>query len=187
MAILSLLQPITGGFFNYLPAGPTALIFAILAQYHAVIPHVYRYRIATSDSATPAASASAAPSSSGPSATDDGFTGLTFSDKSYRYLIPLQLALMQFPASLITAPLGWALGYAWRSGVFPARLTAWRVPAWLVGGTSRKPSAQFEGLRRRLEDEDADPTAATATGREGQERSGPQRRTVTQEIFQQFL
>ncbi|CAI4211572.1 unnamed protein product [Parascedosporium putredinis] len=173
VAILSLLQPITGGFFNYLPAGPTALIFAILAQYHARNPSCLHRRRGAS--------------SSGPSATGDGFTGLTLSDKSYRYLVPLQLALMQFPASLITAPLGWALGYAWRSGVFPARLTAWRVPAWLVGGTSKKPSAQFEGLRRRLEDEDADPTAATATGREGQERSGPQRRTVTQEIFQQFL
>ncbi|KEZ44763.1 hypothetical protein SAPIO_CDS2861 [Scedosporium apiospermum] len=192
--LISLLQPLTASYFNYLPAGPTSLIFAILAQYYAIIPHIYRYRVATSSPKPPPPPTDPSSSSSTTNnrpGDDDSFSGLTFSDKSYRYLLPLQLAVFQFPASLITAPVGWALGYAWRSGLFPSRLTSWRLPGWLVGASSQKPSAQFEGLRRRLEDEDiTEATTAIATGVQGAEgrgEGGPQRRTVTQAIFQQFL
>ncbi len=57
--LISFLGPLTGGTFNYLPAGPTALIFAILAQYHAIIPHVYHYRVATAAAAAAAVNAAA--------------------------------------------------------------------------------------------------------------------------------
>ena len=43
-----ILRPLSFNNFNYLPAGPTPLIFAMLAQYHAAIPHIYKYRIAAS-------------------------------------------------------------------------------------------------------------------------------------------
>ncbi|KAF3766357.1 hypothetical protein M406DRAFT_356303, partial [Cryphonectria parasitica EP155] len=41
-----LLRPLTGGLFDYLPAGPTPLVFAVLAQFHAAVPHIYRWRMA---------------------------------------------------------------------------------------------------------------------------------------------
>lgn len=166
--VISLLQPLTSNLFNYLPAGPTALIFALLAQYNAIIPHIYRYRVATTSS-TP-------DSSSEP-------TSLTLSDKSPRYLLAIQLALFQLPASLITAPLGFLLGYSFRADLLPSVLTRWRLPGWLVGVSTQKRSAEFEGLRRRLEGEDT----ATATGREGQGEGEVGRRGVGGEILNRFI
>lgn len=168
--LISLLQPLTSNFFNYLPAGPTPLIFALLAQYHAIIPHIYRYRVATTSS-TPEASPD--PSS------------LTLSDKSPRYLLALQLAVFQFPASLITAPLGFLLGYCFRSDLLPPALTRWRVPGWLVGVSAQKRSAEFEGLRRRLEGEDT--ATATTSGRERQGEGEVGRRGVGNEILDRFM
>ncbi|KAI1110238.1 hypothetical protein F5Y14DRAFT_370636 [Nemania sp. NC0429] len=144
------LRPLTLGLLNYLPAGPTPIIFAILSQYHAMIPHIYKYRIATSISKSP----------------NDQFQGFTFSDKSYRYVLALQLALFQWPGSLLGAFVGWVVGYAWRVEVLPRSVTRWRIPGWIVGIRTPRRSQEFEGLRRRLEDESA-PTAA-ATGSEGQ-------------------
>ncbi len=94
LLLVAVLRPLTFGVFNYLPAGPTPLIFAVLAQYHAIIPHMYKYRLAFS----------AAPP------TNDEFVGLTFSDKSYRYLLGLQLALFQWPGSLLGPVVGWFVG-----------------------------------------------------------------------------
>ncbi|KAI1328057.1 hypothetical protein F5Y16DRAFT_164676 [Xylariaceae sp. FL0255] len=163
------LRPITFGVFNYLPAGPTPIIFAILAQYHAMIPHVYKYRVATSMSQSP----------------NDQFQGLTFSDKSYRYLLALQLALFQWPGSLVGASIGWVVGYAWRMEVLPRSLMRWRIPGWIVGIRTPRRSQEFEGLRRRLEDENA-PTAASS-GVQGQSggESG-RRRTMGQQVIDQF-
>lgn len=144
------LRPLSLGLLNYLPAGPTPIIFAILSQYHAMIPHIYKYRIATSISKS----------------SSDPAQGLTFSDKSYRYLLALQLALFQWPGSVLGALVGWVVGYAWRMEVLPRSLIRWRVPGWIVGIRTPRRSQQFEGLRRRLEDESA-PTAAT-TGAQGQ-------------------
>ncbi|KAI1815735.1 hypothetical protein GGS20DRAFT_541737 [Poronia punctata] len=169
-AILALLlRPLTFGLFNYLPAGPTPVIFAVLAQFHAMIPHTYKYRIATSISQSP----------------NDQFEGLTFSDKSYRYLLALQLALFQWPGSILGAVIGWVVGYAWRMEVLPRSLMRWRIPGWIVGIRSPRRSQEFEGLRRRLEDEGT-PTAA-ATGVEGQTgiESG-RRRTMGQQVMDQF-
>jgi hypothetical protein len=162
-----LLRPLSFNTFNYLPAGPTPLIFAILAQYHAVIPHVYKYRIAAS--ATPP--------------TNEPFVGLTFSDKSYIYLPALQLSLSQFPGSLLCAFVGWVVGYSWRNDVLPGAATRWRIPGWMVGVKSRKRGEDFEGLRRRLEGENT----AAATGSDG--RLGGdmgRRRTLGSRFLDQF-
>ncbi|KAJ2983690.1 hypothetical protein NUW58_g6204 [Xylaria curta] len=163
------LRPLSLGLLNYLPAGPTPIIFAILAQYHAMVPHIYKYRIATSISQSP----------------NDQFQGLTLSDKSYRYLLALQLALFQWPGSILGASVGWIVGYAWRMEVFPRSLMRWRIPGWIVGIRAPRRSQEFEGLRRRLEDENA-PTAAT-TGAQGQTGSGSgRRRTTGQQVMDQF-
>jgi hypothetical protein len=169
-AIIFLLRPLTGGVFNYLPAGPTPLIFATLAQYHAMIPHIYKYRMALT--------------ASSPS-TSNGAAGLTFSDKSYRYFLAVQLALFQWPGSLLGAAIGWVVGYVWRNDMLPTRVTTWRLPPWMVGMRTQKRSQEFEGLRRRLEGENA-PTA-TATGAQGQGTDGDagRRRTLGQQVLDQ--
>jgi len=151
-------RPLSFNTVNYLPAGPTPLLFALLAQYHAAIPHVYKYRLATSSSS----------SSSGPS----------FSDKSYTYLLAAQLALSHFPGSTLCAAAGWAVGYLWRNEVLPARLVAWRVPAWAVGAAPARRGEGFEALRRRLEGEGA----GTGVAGEG----GPRRRTLGRQVLDQF-
>ncbi|KAI0202627.1 hypothetical protein F4808DRAFT_68197 [Astrocystis sublimbata] len=158
------LRPISLGLLNYLPAGPTPVIFAILAQYHAMIPHTYKYKIATSITPTPS----------------DQFQGVTFTDKSYRYLLALQLALFQWPGSLIGASVGWVVGYAWRMEVLPRSLMRWRIPGWVVGIRAPRRSQEFEGLRRRLEDEGA-PTAST-TGADGQADGAGGRRRATDQL-----
>ncbi|GAP85688.1 putative uba domain-containing protein ucp14 [Rosellinia necatrix] len=151
-------RPLSLGVLNYLPAGPTPIIFAVLAQYHAMIPHTYKYKVATSLSQSPG----------------DQFQGVTLSDKTYRYLLALQLAVFQWPGSLLGALIGWVVGYAWRMEVLPRSLTRWRIPGWIVGIQTPRRSHEFEGLRRRLADEGT-PTAAT-TGAEGQMEGGSGRR-----------
>lgn len=165
-----MLRPLTFGAFNYLPAGPTPIIFAVLAQYHAMIPHIYKYRLALSAS----------------SPTDDESAGLTFSDKSYRYLLAVQLALFQWPGSLLGAAVGWVVGYSWRNDLLPGMLTRWRVPGWVVGIRTQKRSEGFEGLRRRLEGEDS-PTATATGARVGAESDADtgRRRTMGQQIIDQ--
>lgn len=115
-----------------------------------MIPHIYRYRVA----------ASPAPP------TNDEFVGLTFSDKSYRYAMAIQLALLQMPGSVLGAAVGWVVGYSWRNDLLPGALTRWRVPGWVVGARSQKRNDGFEGLRRRLEGENS--AATLATGVRGQ-------------------
>jgi len=167
MLLSLVLRPLSFNSLNYLPAGPTPIIFAILAQYHAVIPHVYKYRVAASPSPP----------------TNEPFFGLTFSDKSYVYLPAAQLALSQFPGSLLSACVGWVVGYSWRNEVLPVAMIRWRIPGWLVGIRPKKRTEDFEGLRRRLEGENT----AQATGSDG--RLGGQvgaRRTLGRQLLDQF-
>lgn len=161
----SILRPLSLYRFNYLPAGPTALIFAVLAQYHAVIPHVYKYRILTSGPTTPG---QLPPS-------------LTFSDKSTTYLLAGQLALSQVPGSLLSAVVGWIIGHAWRRELFPGAMR-WRLPRWVIKDKSG--GERYEGLRRRLEGEGA--AAASASGVEGRVGDEPQRRPIGTQILDQF-
>jgi len=160
-----IIRPLSLNYINHLPAGPTPLIFALLAQYYAAIPHVYKYRIATSSSASAATSQD----------------GLLFSDKSTTYLIASQLALSQLPGSLLAAAIGWGVGLAWRNDILPEKLVFWRVPTWLVGG--RKEGEGFEGLRRRLEGEGR---ASGIEGRDADREGGRQRTGMGRAILDQF-
>ncbi|KAL1887999.1 hypothetical protein Cpir12675_006350 [Ceratocystis pirilliformis] len=158
---------VTGGAFNYLPAGPTPVIFSILAQYHLLVPHLYQYRVSATQSD---ASMATAP-----------LTGVTLSDKSYRYVLAMQLAMLQMPGSILSAILGWIIGYAWKD-FMPAALVKWRLPGWMVGLAHHKRGAEFEGLRRRLEGEDSTATA-TSSGAQRQNGEAGQRRTMRQQIM----
>lgn len=153
------------GKINYLPAGATAVVFAVLSQFHAVIPHVFKYRLAISP------------------LTGDSSQSLTFSDKSYTYLLALQLSLSQFPGSLLQACIGWTVGYVWRNDLLPASISAWRVPGWMVGAQRTSKREEFDGLRRRLgEGVDASSTGANRLA----EAQGGRRRTLAGRVIDQF-
>ncbi|ROT42478.1 UBA domain-containing protein Ucp14 [Sodiomyces alkalinus F11] len=166
--LLSLfLRPLTIGLFNYLPAGPTPVIFAILAQYHAIVPHMYRYRVAASPSQQP----------------NETSPSLTFSDKSYRYALAIQLALFQWPGSLLGALVGWVVGYAWRNDLLPEALMQCRVPGWVVGIRTQRRRDEFEGLRRRLEGENTGVASGSQVPVDGGVAT---QRTVPQEMRDQL-
>lgn len=113
------------------------------------------------------------------------FVGLTFSDKSYTYLLASQLSISQFPGSLLSAAIGWIAGYLWRNDVLPGVFTQWRLPGWLLGIESQKRAEEFEGLRRRLEGEGASNAAATGSdGRQGADAG--RRRTLGRQVLDQF-
>ncbi|KAG9243803.1 hypothetical protein BJ878DRAFT_509084 [Calycina marina] len=166
------IRPLSLNTINYLPAGPTPLIFALLAQYHATIPQIYKYRIAASSSS----SQNTSPNLPTP--------GLVLSDKSTTYLPALQLCLSQFPGSAICALVGWFIGSSWRNDVLPGRITGWRLPGWMVGVRTVKRGEGFEGLRRRLEGENTNPDPGAASGVEG--RDGGRRRTLGRQLVDQF-
>lgn len=157
--ILAILRPLTFSTLNILPAGPTPLIFALLAQYYATIPTVYKYRLLVSSPPT------------------DAFT---FSDKSLVYLLAAQLAVSSLPGSLIGAAAGWFVGVAWRRDLGPDIWTSWRVPAWIAGGKSER-GGDFEDLRRRLEGEGRG-AASSVDGVDGDVR----RRGLGRDILDQF-
>jgi len=164
--ILSLiLRPLSLGVLDYLPAGPTPIIFAILAQYHAAVPHVYKYQLALT---------------TGAPRDNDG--GLTLSDKSTKYLMALQVALFQWPGSLLGAAVGWVVGYSWRHELLPGALTRWRVPGWVVGLRSQRSSEGFEGIRRRLEGEGASTGSASGI-QQPAEGEANRRRTMGQQLM----
>lgn len=186
-------RPLSLNTLNYLPSGPTATIFALLAQYHAVVPHVFRYRLGTTTS-TPsdvqnsgtgngrtASSPTATPKPAPPSLT------ILLSDKSTTYIVAAQLALSQFPTMLLPAAVGWIVGTAWRAELLPGlspSATGFRVPAWMVGERERRSGngngsaegtaerERYEDLRRRLEGE----VAASTSGLDSASGSGQRRR-----------
>ncbi len=138
-----------------------------MAQYHALVPHTYKYKVALS---------------TGPPPADGDVPGLTFSDKSSRYLMALQLALFQWPGSLLGAVVGWTVGYLWRDELLPGALTQWRVPGWVVGIRSQKRSGGFEGLQRRLEGEGS--SSGMASGIQPAAEAEPnRRRTMGQQLL----
>ncbi|KAL8936726.1 MAG: hypothetical protein Q9211_004045 [Gyalolechia sp. 1 TL-2023] len=141
-----LLHPLTFSTLNILPAGPTPIIFALLAQYRATIPTVYQYRVLISSSPTDA---------------------LTFSDKSLVYILAAQLALSSLPGSVLCAVVGWSIGVAWRGDVGPDIWTNWRIPSWATGQKQGR-GENFEQLRRRLEGEGG--AGSAVDGTEGEVR-----------------
>ncbi|KAJ4403636.1 hypothetical protein N0V85_005048 [Neurospora sp. IMI 360204] len=162
------LRPLSFGVLDYIPAGPTPILFAILAQYHAMIPQIYKYKVVLS--------------ASPPSNASDDTSGVIFSDKSTRYLMALQLALFQWPGSLLGAVIGWVVGYLWRNDLLPAAVARWRVPGWVVGLRAQKRNDRFDGIRRRLEDEGA--STGVATGAQpAAEGEGNRRRPLGQQLI----
>jgi hypothetical protein len=131
-----------------------------------MIPHIYKYKVAFSTGA--------------PTNNADE-SGLTFTDKSTKYVMALQLALFQWPGSVLGAAVGWMVGQAWRSELLPGALMRWRVPAWLVGMRSPKSSERFEGMRRRLESEGAS-TGAASGAQQQTGGEGNRRRTMAQQL-----
>ncbi|OAX77542.1 hypothetical protein ACJ72_08157 [Emergomyces africanus] len=114
-----LLRPLSLNTLNYLPAGPTAILFALLAQFYSAIPRAYKYRIITTTSTSTSSSSSTTQTQTTPPPPT-----ITISDKSTTYLLAAQLSLSQFPNSLLPAAIGWAVGYAWRSDILPGRAAA---------------------------------------------------------------
>ncbi|KZT29415.1 hypothetical protein NEOLEDRAFT_1085321 [Neolentinus lepideus HHB14362 ss-1] len=92
---------------NYIPSGPTALIFSILYQYSRLIPSVYQFRI----------------------------FGVPLSNKSYTYLLAVQLAILHYPSSLLVALIGILVGQVYRSDL--ANLKSYRLPLIVVRLASR--------------------------------------------------
>ncbi|KAF2678284.1 hypothetical protein K458DRAFT_423228 [Lentithecium fluviatile CBS 122367] len=183
-----ILRPLTFGRINHLPAGPTPIIFALLANYYAAIPYTYRYKLAPYSSSTSTSSAS----SNAQTATSIWAKSLTFTSKSTAYIAPLQLALSQLPGSLLAAAVGWSIGTAYRRDMLPGA-SSWRVPGWMVGEEKKR---GFEGLRARLDAERerdgaggglATGILAGETGTEGaRQRQGAARRTLGEMVAEQF-
>lgn len=133
-----ILKFFTFGTYNYVPGGLIAVAFATLSVWIDEVPRLYRYKILTGTA----------------QGTSQEPPGIVLSDKSTTYLLAAQLALSQFPYQIMPAAIGWLVGTAWGGDILPGRLSRWRVPAWVVGESSKgKEREQFEGLRRRLEEE----------------------------------
>ncbi|KAF1930106.1 uncharacterized protein M421DRAFT_59265 [Didymella exigua CBS 183.55] len=170
------LRPLTLGYVNYLPSGPTAMLFALLANYYAAIPYTYKYRISPS---TPSPSSS---STATQQATSVWSRSLTVTSKATSYIAPFQLALSQFPGSLLAAAVGWAVGTAYRRDLLPGAY-AWRVPGWMVGEEDGDKGG-FDNLRQRLEHEREGTSTGILAGETGQ--GALRRRTLGEMIGGQF-
>ncbi|KAF1845357.1 uncharacterized protein K460DRAFT_355186 [Cucurbitaria berberidis CBS 394.84] len=173
------LRPLSFGRINYLPAGPTPILFALLANYYAAIPYTYRYKI------SPWASSS--PQSNTQALSSLWSRSITLTSKTMSYLPPLQLALSQFPGSLLAAAVGWVVGTAYRRDLLPGA-SRWRVPGWIVGEEKQK---GFEGLRARLDAErdregGANGLATGILAGETGEGGGARRRTLGEMVTEQF-
>lgn len=105
-----MLRPLSSNRLNYLPPGPTALLFSLLPLYIHLIPPSYTLRLGAS---TPE-----------PSST----TGLALTDKWGLYVLFGQLALSQFPGSLICATTGYITGLLWEFSLVPAFIKHFRLP-----------------------------------------------------------
>ena len=137
-SIALVLKISTFGAYNYIPAGLVGIVYAVMAAWQEEVPRLYRYKILTSAAESPA---------------DVDAKGIVLSDKSMTYLLALQLALTQFPYNLLPAAIGWVVGSAWMGELLPAGMGRYRVPPWVVGQSRLKERGQYEGLRRRLEEE----------------------------------
>lgn len=128
----------TFGVYNHIPSGLVGIVFAAMAAWAEEVPRLYRYKILTSASDSP---------------ENADAKGVVFSDKSTTYLLATQLALSQFPYQILPAAMGWMVGSAWMGEMLPGGMGRYRVPRWVVGESMVKERGQFEGLRRRLEEE----------------------------------
>jgi membrane associated rhomboid family serine protease len=156
-ALLStVVRLVSWGRWNYLPGGMTGVIFATLAVWGEEVPRLYRYKIVTG--------------SPDPRSGSNDTPGVILSDKTTTYMMAAQLALSQFPYSLLAASVGWIVGLAWGGDLLPGRMNAWRIPRWWLGDFGAKSAAErerYEGLRRRLEEEGGRSDGMRASGVDG--------------------
>ena len=110
MLLALFLRPLSSNRLNYLPPGPTALLFSLLPLYIHVIPTSYTLRLGAT---TPT-----------PSST----SGLVLTDKWGLYLLYMQLAFSQFPGSLICAITGYITGLMWEFSLVPSVIKHFRLP-----------------------------------------------------------
>lgn len=188
LVLTLIVRPLSLNTLNYLPSGPTATVFALLAQYYATIPAVFRYRISTtaSSSANAATPANTNNSDNDPPTRNTASKppppklSILLSDKSTTYIIAAQLALSQFPAMLLPSAIGWVVGMAWRAELFPSlspSATGFHIPAWIFNERERRSGIhntagereRYEDLRRRLEGEAAASTSGIDSA-DGQRR-----------------
>ena len=177
LAVLYAANLLSWGTVDRIPSGMTAILWALVAQWHAAVPYAYRYRVsAPTPVRKPANSSSSAGTSieagSESASEENEDVGILLTSKSLSYLPPLQLAFSALPGSLIPAAIGWCVGYAWRWELLPfPRSTNWRIPqrAWkLLGGSGTSQTAageaRVEDLRRRMAEGDEDGMTGRASG-----------------------
>jgi len=105
-----ILRPLSSNRLNYLPPGPTPLIFSILPLYIHLIPPSYTLRLGANT-----------PTPSSP-------TGIALTDKWALYILYAQLSLSQFPGSLICAFTGYLTGLMWEFSLVPSAIKHFRLP-----------------------------------------------------------
>jgi len=141
VALAILLKIFTLGWWGYVPSGTTAIVISLVALWRREVPRLGGFKILLDDHG----------------ATGAG-RGVEVSDKWTVYLLTAQLAFSQFPYGLVPALVGWIVGNAWADELVPGGLVRWRVPGWVVGedAAGKRGRGQYEGLRRRLEEENQD-------------------------------
>jgi len=92
---------------DYIPPGPSALIFSIIYQYSRIVPSSYNFRI----------------------------FGLPLTNKSFAYVFALQLSLSHLPGSAVASVIGILAGQIYRSDL--ASLKAYRLPPWMASFASK--------------------------------------------------
>ncbi|TBU33062.1 hypothetical protein BD309DRAFT_971994 [Dichomitus squalens] len=96
--LLCQLTAVTRTTFNNIPAGPIAIIFAVVYQYMRLVPSAYHFKV----------------------------FGVGMSDKIWVYAIAIQLALARLPSTLLPTVVGLFVGYLYRSDFL--QLKSWRIP-----------------------------------------------------------
>lgn len=152
-----LLKIFSAGWWGYIPSGISAVVIATVAVWAREVPRLGGFKILFDDD---------------PRKIQQGTArGFELTDKWTIYLLTAQLALSQFPYGLLPAFVGWVVGNAWTEELVPAGLVRWRVPGWMVGEAGkgkRSGQRQYEGLRRRLEEENQDGMRQVSQGVAGQ-------------------
>lgn len=115
--------PATGNLLNYIPPGPTAIMFSVVYQYSRLVPSVYELKIfgvAMTDKVWVYATAIQV------SVTLYICNVIVGCSISFYSSLHAQLALLHAPASLFTACIGLTIGSIYRSDLL--QLKGWRVP-----------------------------------------------------------
>ncbi|KAG4301631.1 hypothetical protein PCANB_001888 [Pneumocystis canis] len=134
-----IIKPLSNGRYQYIPPGPTAIIFSILAQYHMIIPSSYKFKVLNSPSF-------------------NSKKGLLLSNKIYLYIISFQLLFAQSPGSIIVASIGWIVGRLYAFKCLPG--ANWRIPKWIFSKLINDAPSIF--TPRQLNNNDSQHTIPTS-------------------------